>query len=54
MWENAFTQEHIDAITKHYTLTVIDPVEKMLADGDQGMGGLAEDETIIAALKKIK
>jgi len=36
-----------------YNLTLIDPVSKKLADGDIGVGGLAEDETIIAVLRNL-
>ena len=52
MWENKFTAEHIEKLKQYYNLTVIEPVEKVLADGDQGMGGLAEDATILEVLNK--
>jgi phosphopantothenoylcysteine synthetase/decarboxylase len=47
MWENPLTPAHIDQLSKIYNVHLIDPVEKVLADGEKGMGGLAEDETII-------
>jgi len=50
MWENPFTAKHLEQIKEIYKVTVIQPVEKTLADGDTGMGGLAEDETIIQTL----
>jgi len=52
MWENPFTEKHLKQIKEIYNVTVIQPVEKKLADGDTGMGGLADDETIIQTLKK--
>jgi len=53
MWENAFTQEHLAKLKDVYNLTVIDPVVKKLADGDEGIGALAEDETILKVIKEI-
>ncbi len=47
MWDNKLTKHHLDLIAEYYNVDIIDPVEKMLADGDEGMGGLADDETII-------
>ena len=52
MWENSFTQKHLQQIKAIYKVTIIEPVVKRLADGDQGMGGLAEDETIIGAISR--
>ncbi len=54
MWENSLTRKHLDLVREIYNLTVIDPVAKRLADGDEGMGGLAEDETILQVLLKLK
>ena len=51
MWENAFTQKHLQQINQVYNLTLIDPVAKRLADGDKGMGGLAEDEILIKTIE---
>ena len=53
MWENKLTKHHLDLAARFYNLTVIDPVEKVLADGDEGMGGLADDETIIKVINKL-
>ena len=50
MWENPITAEQIEESKKYYNVTVIPPIEKQLADGDSGMGALAEDETIINAV----
>lgn len=54
MWENPLTRKHLDLVGENYSLSVIDPVAKRLADGDRGMGGLAEDETILDVLKSLK
>ena len=54
MWDNKLTKHHLDLVAEYYDVTVIDPVEKMLADGDEGMGGLAGDETILEVIGKVK
>lgn len=41
MWKNPFTQRHLDIITDVYGAVVVDPVEKLLACGDFGMGAMA-------------
>lgn len=53
MWENDLTQEHISKLQNVYNLTVIDPVVKKLADGDEGVGALAEDETILQVISSV-
>lgn len=52
MWENPLTRRHLDLVAQIYNVTVIPPVAKRLADGDTGMGGLAEDKTIIEVLNR--
>lgn len=54
MWENPLTNQHIQAAAKVYNLSVIHPVVKKLADGDEGIGGLAADETILQALQALR
>ena len=54
MWENSLTARHIRQTAKIYEVTLIQPVSKKLADGDEGMGGLAEDETILHTLNNLK
>ena len=54
MWENQLTARHIRQTAEMYDVTLISPVAKKLADGDEGMGGLAEDETIVQTVKKVK
>jgi len=53
MWENPLTARHIRQTAEFYDVTLISPVSKKLADGDQGMGGLAEDETILRTIEKV-
>ncbi len=54
MWENPITEQQLEQINTYYNISVIAPVEKRLADGDSGMGALAEDESIIKAVLSIK
>jgi len=44
MWENRITQNHIDQLTKYYEVDIIQPISKVLIDGDKGKGGLAEEK----------
>jgi len=53
MWENKLTQDHLNLVRKYYNAIVIDPVEKVLADGDEGIGGLAEDGTIMKKISEL-
>jgi phosphopantothenoylcysteine decarboxylase len=51
MWDNRLTKHHLDLVAQYYNTAIIDPVEKVLADGDEGMGGLADDETILEKMQ---
>ncbi len=51
MWDNKLTKHHLDLMAEYYNVTAVDPVEKILADGDEGMGGLADDEAIIEKVR---
>ncbi|HKJ69187.1 MAG TPA: flavoprotein [bacterium] len=53
MWENPFTARQIETLRVIYTLTVIEPIEKQLAEGEIGMGALAENEAILSTLQRI-
>jgi phosphopantothenoylcysteine decarboxylase len=53
MWENPITKMHIKQCEQIYNLTVIDPISKQLADGDKGIGGLADDDTIISKIRNL-
>ena len=50
MWENKITYRHLELVKEYYNIQIINPVEKILADGDEGMGGLAEDKTILETI----
>lgn len=50
MWNHAATQENI-ARLKHRGVTIIDPVEGVVACGDYGTGKLADIETIFTAVR---
>jgi len=54
MWENKLTDTQFEQAAQFYRTTVIPPIVKMLADGDEGMGGLAEDAAIVDALKAME
>lgn len=53
MWENKLTKEQLEKIRKNYDTIIIEPVEKVLADGDEGIGGLADDEAIIKVINSL-
>lgn len=53
MWENALTQTQLKQAGKFYKVTIIPPIEKLLADGDEGMGALAEDVDLLDAVNSI-
>ena len=54
MWENPLTNHQLNMVKEFYNVTVIAPVAKRLADGDEGIGALAEDETIIEVVLSFK
>ncbi len=54
MWENPLTNIQLQSLQKIYNVTIIPPVAKRLADGDEGLGGLAEDETILKTILSFK
>jgi phosphopantothenoylcysteine decarboxylase len=53
MWSHPATQEHIDILNRWYRLTIVNPVSKLLACGDEGIGGIAETHDIIAAISSL-
>ncbi len=53
MWNNPITARHLQTVKEIYDTVVIDPIEKRLADGEEGIGALAEDETIIREIAKL-
>lgn len=54
MWENQITQMHLKQCKQIYNLSLIEPISKQLADGEKGIGGLAEDDTIISTFRNLK
>jgi phosphopantothenoylcysteine decarboxylase len=46
MWKNPLTKKHLTAIAETYAITLIHPVEKMLACGKYGMGAMADLSTL--------
>ena len=52
MWDNPVTEEHLQKLQRLYDAQIIPPVSKLLADGEEGMGALAEDEQIIDAINR--
>ncbi|HEU0051170.1 MAG TPA: flavoprotein [Patescibacteria group bacterium] len=54
MWRHPATAEHLHTLQRWYgeRLHVVQPVEKTLACGDQGIGALAPVNTIQLAVKK--
>ncbi len=54
MWDNPFTEEHLQKLAGVYDLHIIHPVSKVLADGEEGMGALAGDEAIMEALNQLR
>jgi len=54
MWENPLTQKHIESLGEIYNLTLIPPVTKRLAEGEEGLGALADDETLLSVLQKME
>jgi phosphopantothenoylcysteine synthetase/decarboxylase len=54
MWENPVTALHQEQLGRLYQLHIIEPIEKVLADGERGIGALAEDETIIEKIQTLQ
>lgn len=48
MWNNPFTEKHFRKIQKIYNVTMAHPIEKLLACNDQGIGGIADTESIVS------
>ena len=47
MWEHALTHKHLNELYQ-LGITVVSPVEKVLACGDRGMGAMADVPAIVA------
>ena len=54
MWLNPITARHIKQLRLDFgNVKIVGPIEKMLACGDEGVGGMAEVPDIVAAVEKI-
>lgn len=50
MYSHPFTAKHLSILREELGYLVVDPVEKMLACGDIGIGGMAEVPSIVNAV----
>ncbi len=53
MWNHPLTGVHIEILRTWYKLTVVEPVCKRLACGDEGMGAMADIENIVKAVNLV-
>jgi phosphopantothenoylcysteine decarboxylase len=54
MWEHPATNEHLLKLVKwNPSLVIIPPIKKMLACGTEGMGAMAEIETIVETVMTV-
>lgn len=53
MWENAETQKNVTALKAQPRFDFVGPASGLLADGDVGVGRLAEQPEIVAAVKRV-
>lgn len=51
MWENPAVQRSLDYLRSWPQVRVVGPIHKRLADGDEGMGALAEVDDLFAAVE---
>jgi phosphopantothenoylcysteine decarboxylase len=50
MWNKCITDKHLAIVSMMYRAKIIEPVAKTLACGEQGIGAMAEIETIVGCL----
>ena len=55
MWEHPATAEHLATLRRWHgqRLTIVDPISKVLACGDEGMGAMASIDTIAQQVKQL-
>jgi len=53
MWENPLVQQNLERLVATERFHVVPPVEKTLACGETGVGGLAEEALILAAIRRL-
>jgi phosphopantothenoylcysteine decarboxylase/phosphopantothenate--cysteine ligase len=51
MWFHPVVQRNLKWLSDMDRYRIVDPIEKRLACGDEGLGGLAEPESILAAVE---
>lgn len=51
MWDHPITAEQLKKL-QTWGFTIVDPISKVLACGDQGKGAMATIEQIVDSLKK--
>lgn len=51
MWHHPVVQRNLGWIQEMDRYRIVDPIEKRLACGDTGLGGLADPESILAAIE---
>jgi phosphopantothenoylcysteine decarboxylase len=50
MWKHPFTERQLNILRDELDVVVIDPISKLLACGDQGMGAMSSVDTIIETI----
>ena len=53
MWENPLFQRNLQLLGERGQVHVVPPVEKTLACGETGVGGLATEDAIVAAIERV-
>lgn len=53
MWNHPVTARHLEILRQWYRLTVVDPVCKTLACGEEGIGALADIDDIVKVISSI-
>ena len=51
MWDNPLVQRNMEVLKSTGRFEVVPPVEKTLACGETGVGGLADEEDLLAAIR---
>jgi phosphopantothenoylcysteine decarboxylase/phosphopantothenate--cysteine ligase len=50
MWESPLVQRNLRLVQERGKVVIVPPVEKLLACGERGVGGLAGEDAIVAAI----
>ncbi|PIR94160.1 phosphopantothenoylcysteine decarboxylase [Candidatus Falkowbacteria bacterium CG10_big_fil_rev_8_21_14_0_10_39_11] len=54
MWENPFTEIHLEMMMSVYPTYLVEPINKVLACGDNGVGAMAMIESIIEMIERLR